>query len=192
MELRDNDRLDRWLDGALQQYGSAEPRGGIEGRILATIAAERQRLALRWRWGLAVASVLAICGALALWRGSFLNVPHTNKTVVVQVPIEQSRSNQIAPQMQEDDRGKLRIRGAAENSRRARKLKTVELASEPRLEQFPSPRPLSEQEQLLKRYVRDFPGQAEMVARAQADRQKEIEKLLAYESSKINSDQQER
>ena len=62
----------------------------------------------------------------------------------------------------------------------------------PRLDQFPSPRPLSEQEQMLARYVREFPQEAVLVARAQTERRKELEKLLADGPSKIDSDQQER
>jgi hypothetical protein len=68
----------------------------------------------------------------------------------------------------------------------------IEVAKEPRLSQFPSPRPLSEQEQLLVRYVTESPDEAVLVAKEQAERQKELEELIGNESSKADSDQIER
>ena len=39
MEPKNNERIaDRWLDGALKQYGKAEPRAGVEGRVLSESA----------------------------------------------------------------------------------------------------------------------------------------------------------
>jgi hypothetical protein len=46
------------------------------------------------------------------------------------------------------------------------------------LEQFPSPRPLSEQEIMLARFVEQFPREAAMIARAQT-------KLLAQEEEEM-------
>ena len=76
--------------------------------------------------------------------------------------------------------------------RSAPKIKAVDLASEPRLEQFPSPSPLSEEEKLLKEFVRNSPQEAVLVAQAQAERQKELDRLMADRASKSESDQQER
>jgi hypothetical protein len=47
-----------------------------------------------------------------------------------------------------------------------------------RRDQFPSPRPLSEEEKLLVRYVQNFPRDAVMIAQAQAESEAEIEKLM--------------
>jgi hypothetical protein len=60
------------------------------------------------------------------------------------------------------------------------------------LAQFPSPRPLTEQEQFLRIYVRNFPQQAAIVAQDQTKTDQEMEKLLADEFSVRESDQQER
>jgi hypothetical protein len=43
------------------------------------------------------------------------------------------------------------------------------VAEEPRLEQFPSPRPLSEQEEMLARYVQEETQEAKLVAKAQTE-----------------------
>jgi len=45
----------------------------------------------------------------------------------------------------------------------------------PRLKQFPSPRPLSEQEKLLVRYVNESPSDAVLIAKEQAARLREIQ-----------------
>ena len=39
-------KLDQWLDQALNDYGHAEPRLGLETRILASLATERTSLVL--------------------------------------------------------------------------------------------------------------------------------------------------
>jgi hypothetical protein len=51
----------------------------------------------------------------------------------------------------------------------------IEVAKEPRLSQFPSPRGLSEEEQLLVRYVTESPGEAVLVAKEQAERRREMD-----------------
>jgi len=45
----------------------------------------------------------------------------------------------------------------------------AQVRTEPHLEQFPSPTPLNEQEEMLVRYVRERRQEAVMVARARAE-----------------------
>ena len=144
MNPRDNDRLDQWLDSALQQYRSAEPRAGLEGRILANMAAEKQPFALRLRWGFAVATAAVICGTVVFWFETSSHVQHTNKAVAVQAPIEHRNTSHLSQQTPEHVAGKLRMKNVTARPR-APKIKAVDLASEPRLEQFPSPSPLSDE-----------------------------------------------
>lgn len=63
MENNERDRkLDRWLDEALSQYSAAEPRLGLEQRVLNRVRAEEQALAKRWnlwRWMPALAAIAA-------------------------------------------------------------------------------------------------------------------------------------
>jgi hypothetical protein len=189
----DKDRLDQWLDSALNVYGKAEPRAGLESRIVTNLAIERQRLAVRWGWGLVVASAAVTCGVLALWLGTFSHGPHsTNGVVAVRRAMQESNAIPVAPQAQRHFGTKLTIKGLPGRSGRARKMRTVDLASEPRLEQFPSARPLSEEEKLLKEFIRNSPQEAVLVAQVQAERQKELDRLMADQSSVSQPNQQER
>ena len=64
MENNERDRkLDQWLDEALSQYSAAEPRLGLEQRILAGVHAEERAQAGRktwWRWMTAFAAIAAV------------------------------------------------------------------------------------------------------------------------------------
>src|SRR5947208_1998971 len=108
MNLRDNNRLDQWLDSALSEYGEAEPRAGLEKRVMANLA-----------------------------------------------------------------------------------LRTTEI---PKMSQFPSPRPLSEQEKLLVRYVNESPNDAVLIAQEQAARLREMQERGLDKSIETTSgtNQQER
>src|SRR6266516_514222 len=72
MNPRDNDRLDQWLDSALNEYGKSEPRAGLEGRVLANLSAQARPSRIRspWPWALAGAS------AAVLLVGFWLGVGH--------------------------------------------------------------------------------------------------------------------
>jgi hypothetical protein len=189
MELNDNnkDRLDRWLDGALQQYGNTEPRTGLERRILTKLesAAQNRSRDRGWWWAWSTAAFMT-CLAVAVWVG--IDLHHaTKRTVATANPANaraSTKRSQSAPRQVATT--------VAHRARRRVSRPRIEVAQEPRLEQFPSARPLSEQEQLLARYVAELPQEAVMVANSQVERQKELEKLFADQSSKIESDQQER
>ena len=43
------------------------------------------------------------------------------------------------------------------------------MADNPKLDQFPSPQPLSEQEKILESYVANYPEHAALIARARAE-----------------------
>jgi hypothetical protein len=166
MEPRgDEKNASQWLDAALEQYGKAEPRTGLEGRVLANVRAEQERLPERWNWwpALAVVAVMLAVGVAVLLETG----RHAMKNGIAKVQ-PAVVSHQRAP-----DRGlntTLLPKTAAVQRKRPKPtqaFRTVE-AAEPRLEQFPSPQPLSEQEQMLARYVEDLPWEAKQVAQAQA------------------------
>jgi hypothetical protein len=61
--------------------------------------------------------------------------------------------------------------------------------ADPKLDVFPSPRPLSEEELALARYVRHFPSDAKLVAQAQEASEREVlakMQALANESTESN------
>ncbi len=194
MAQGNQDELDRVLDVALAKLKS-EPRAGLEERVLANLRAETARGAERvWRrWGVlaAVAAALVIVAALS-WRPGRSARP-TNH-VAIAMPTTQPASTQVAASG-EPREVRLQAGHALRKTRRPRAVEAVTAAAQPKLEQFPSPQPLSEQERALARYVSQFPHEAELIARAQEEYEKEIQQLMKNASGHTeggDSDEKER
>ena len=138
--------LDRWLDIALRERANAEPRGGLEQRVLARLASDRPKKFARWLvWAAAVAT-LVITFALA--------VLHPRR----QEPTMASRQ-EPAPVLDETRHGRdaaccVSARMQARNTPRAIVTQpAVRPKPErlPKLGTFPAPRPETTQELLLAR-----------------------------------------
>jgi hypothetical protein len=190
------DELDRMLDAALAKY-AAEPRAGLEERVLANLRNESAPVPDRawWRWS-AIAAVAAavIVTVLAL----SLRPDKPSRTVVV--------NHSSTPTEAPKDRGTEIVSNAHKNGTRPARPSTarkpamrppppeVAIASAPRLEQFPSPQPLSEQERLLQNYVAQNPEQAVLLARARTEalRQDQLEELNSFPSGEPARDSKER
>ena len=182
--------IDALLDSALKQYGSAEPRPGLENRVLANLRDERQRMTTRrWQCWPAVAVVTAICmvaiGMLLAKLGRHeaqAPVARENRS-----PIEVSGTE---PTQRKNVQAKqtiaMRVHGP-----RARPRHDTE-PENAKIDQFPSPEPLSEQEQILARYVAQFPHEADLMARAQTEliQQEMIERQTAASSESPSSEMQ--
>jgi hypothetical protein len=167
----DDQMLERELDMALAKYAAVEPRAGLEGRILANLKAEQEQAAARawWNWPRAAAvvgAVVMIVAALLVWR------PWN--------PGRDTASRHPSNRVQEGPRpqtgssaGSERVRQEAVIPERRKRNHSsrvpVVVAAEPRLEQFPSPRPLSDQEKILASYVARYPEHAALVAQARAE-----------------------
>ena len=170
MEPKKN-KLDQWLDQALNDYGHAEPRLGLETRILASLATERTRITRQTSWPWAFASVAAaLTVVVAIWAWMSTQKSH--------MPSANFANNSTALQQKEPaDREKSDIpvptTAIGKHGVRRQVAKAPQLAKSPRLSQFPSVRELSTQEQLLARYAREFPEQALEVAQAQAAAEQE-------------------
>jgi hypothetical protein len=158
--------LDDQLDAALAKYAAVEPRIGLEARILANLKAQQHAASPIgwWRWAASLATALAIAGLL-VWR-------------LETRPLEQLVHNPANPELQAQRQ--VATTNPAANSTVAPQLRksSVRLrkhsharavAKAPKLEQFPSPRPLTEQEKLLAEYVSRFQEEAVLVARARAE-----------------------
>jgi hypothetical protein len=159
MESEDRERfIDEWLEGALERRGRAEPRPGLENRILANIKTERERVPVRvWSWWpvwAGAAAILLIGGMASVRRNHEVGLP------VVSHVTAPAASKTLEPG----------ITAAAKKSPRP---STRKPAAAPRREQFPSPQPLSEQEQILARYIQQFPREAVLVAQAQTELSKQ-------------------
>jgi len=139
------------LEAALACYRPAEPRPGLEERILANLRTSPQaapRLRRGWLPVMATAAtVLIVLAALYLARR-----PAPQPTVVrrAEAPSATISSVPVKPTLP---------RRYAAARRPSRAAKQVAVAP-PRQERFPSPAPLSEQELLLLRYVSLAPKEA--------------------------------
>ena len=161
MDSENRERLlEERLDAALRQYGDIEPRLGLEGRILARVQAERNRLIFRpWRrWPASVATLFVVVTGLVfliMWKPT-RPVPRVTRSAAVSAA--RSQPPNLVSQPSTPVRSPL--------TRKVRQKPMVAAFAEPRLDQFPSPMPLSEQEEMLVRYVQERPHEAMMVARA--------------------------
>jgi hypothetical protein len=179
-ENRNGSRLDHELDTALAKYAAAvEPRDGFETRILANLQAAREREARRpsWRWVRAAVAVVAIVVMWLVWRPVtplYIEIAHdptSNARQEQPGEVASDASSVVTPERSLQPIPRSRIH----RSKKRNSLVPADVvAVQPKLDQFPSLRPLSEQERMLADYVAQFPADAALVARAQtALRQRE-------------------
>ena len=175
---------DDWLDAALRQYGQAEPRPGLENRVLAAVRAEREhRTSHKWPAWAALAAVTAI---LLIGAGVFLSNPRTGRVSAPLAKENQSPLERNAPAQSQAEGAQIeelagrRIRSGVPRTRPHHVLESATARSE----QFPSPEPLSAQEIILARYVEQFPHEADLMARAQTEltRQEMMEQQIPIAS----------
>jgi hypothetical protein len=195
------DEPDHTLDAALAKYAAVEPRAGLEDRVLANLRAERSRVpdSAWWRWGVAGALAAVVVVALALaWRSSGRPAhpvvenrpsptPQTTATtarVSLNGEEKQMRGKPAGPQKLVPVRRTTVHRAQAEPV----------ASANPKLDQFPSPRPLSEQEKILASYIEQYPERAILLARARTEqlRHDQLEEMRAGSSGDLPSDSDER
>jgi hypothetical protein len=180
MELSDKDPiLDHLVDSGLKRYSQVLPPAGLEMRVLANLRAEQEKRVVHpwpsWAAAVAVALCALAAGTLFMVRkpgnspepgihrslvdtaGPGLHSPATANSVLAPTL---STGSKWAP------------------SFRAR-TRVATISPEPRLGEFPSPAPLSEQEEMLVRYIRERPHEAALMARAQAELLKGDRQLFA-------------
>ena len=177
--------IDRWLDDAVAQYAKAEPRPGLEGRILARVAEARRESSqkLRW-WGALALSAAAILVAALVWHA---------QTEPTQVP-DSGVARVTAPTAtKEHDASGQQLGSSAKQAASEKPPSTiaqsrlprgvhavvVENIAWPKLERFPTPQPLSDQEQMLARYVEEYSGKAALMARVQTEMHLQDESEMA-------------
>ncbi|HTT19883.1 MAG TPA: hypothetical protein VMG82_13105 [Candidatus Sulfotelmatobacter sp.] len=158
--------LDPLIDAALAKYASVEPREGMEERILANLSCAKTSIGIRtwrnWRVAALIAAVLIVASSL-LWQEK--KAPHPPIVVHRPTPGEAPRAAYAAnrnagppPQTKLPQRRTNRLRAQREI-----------VAPVPKLAVFPSPLPLSEQEQILASYIAQYPEHAALVAEARMD-----------------------
>jgi hypothetical protein len=163
--MRDHD-FERELDAALAKYGAAEPRAGLEQRVLANLRTERASDVRRsWlRPAGALATAVVIAAILLGWR-----VHSRTNVTAVPVAAQQAARPSEAGKVTDAVNGRGERLIARRTTKRGTVRREAESAALPRLDQFPAPEPLSEQEKLLIRFVTDDPREAALVAQATAE-----------------------
>ena len=199
-QVAERDALDRELSAALAKYAAVEPRPGLEDRVLAHVRAERERIPIRswWRWSfvsvaVAIAAVIIVTVTLVL-RAGRPHAPAIANHSSAPVPIP--AAERPAPRVASNDSTNTGHPRAPQRAgiRRASRREAVAVAP-PRLDHFPSPQPLTEQELALAHYVSQFPQEATLIAQAQEEYEKEIQQAMKDarpETETNSSDQQER
>jgi hypothetical protein len=196
MDPRDGEReVEQWLDAALGQYGKVEPRTGLESRVLANLQSERNRIApKRRRWWAVGTVAVAVAIVAAVWfgEGSIPRIPPRTMETSTVTHRDNARVSRPSIHPSQVDR-----RPQEPPPPRLAKRPNHDFApvKAPKLEQFPSPSPMNEQEKMLARYVQEFPQRAALVARAQTELQKRDEREMAApwpkNAESTSSDQQE-
>ncbi|HEX6821072.1 MAG TPA: hypothetical protein VF123_03360 [Candidatus Sulfotelmatobacter sp.] len=171
------DETDRLLDAALKQYSAVQPREGLENRILAHLRSQSaERATHSWRGWLTAAAAVA---ALAVIITMSLR-PHAKpQSRVAQHPsaaLPAPKLTYTSPPKNAVQRPKRRLQ-AAPDTQVAKAL--------PKLDQFPSPQPLSQEELVLARYAMEFPAEATLIAKAQDEYEREVQREMRSTDSGI-------
>lgn len=167
--------IDQWLESALRQYSQAEPRAGLEGRVLANLQVERNRAAAPSRWwlalGTATAAAVAIAVAVWVWQSSHEMRPRNTAVILTTAQQEDVRESIKTGPVPKISHAAVSTpaRQVAKHNPASNPVRGLAVATTPKLEQFPSPQPLSEQEQILMNYVARDPENAALIAQAQAE-----------------------
>ncbi len=188
------DDLDRVLDAALAKYAAVDPRTGLEERVLAHVrTAPPQPPRRMWlQWSLAAGVVVIAFVAVLGWRSR--HAPHP---VIANRPPVTIQS----PSIQEvNSAAHSRAKVAAPKHASIRKslvhpVLAAKAVAHPKLDQFPSPQPLSTEEIALAQYVKNFPKEAQLVAQAQEEFAAEAQRIMnnaGSESRTSSPIQQER
>lgn len=160
-------RMDEMLDSLLANYSSAEPRPGLENRILANLRdAEEKEAAhgwwnFKWLWVGGVAAAIIV--AAVLISGQHRVAPPTNVVIRTSQPAPQEGIQSHAPAVRNET---VRIRPRKSLAHTRPQNATLALSERPAV--FPTPTPLSEQEKLLLSYLAGTPRE-EVVAQSHPD-----------------------
>jgi hypothetical protein len=143
--------VDQWLDATLSNYSKAEPRPGLESRVLANLQAERSRITSRghWWWAMGAAAALAAIVVTVL-IGESGRDQNRGKPVTASIA-KPEEAHRVAVQSDPAARTAHASTDALKHMPTNQSIQHPSAASEPRLAQFPSPRNLSKEELLLVR-----------------------------------------
>lgn len=148
--MNSDHNFDKFLDDALREYSAAEPRAGLEGRILANLRAAPAVSSWYARPAFAAAVTTALCAMLyGIWT-------------IMPVLSEHQRPPIVPNRLPAPVVARTRPRSDVETPRHAikKEVGSRETTQHQRASfaaQLPAPEPLSEQEKLLLALARENP-----------------------------------
>jgi hypothetical protein len=164
------------LDSLLSQYSSAEPRPGLETRILANLRQAQEPKPRLWMkpWLLGAGAALV---SLALWLLLLLQVRPSRQHAPIEAhkPEQRPKENDVSGTLLVKPR---RVITRIERSGAIPKMDEEETQGLPpsrRPAIFPTPMPLSEQEGFMFLYLANTPKE-ELIAQGRRDEEKKEEK----------------
>jgi hypothetical protein len=200
------DAIDRALNTVLAKYSAGEPRAGLEERVLANLRSKYDNIREPWwRRPMTIVPVSALAAimivtAVLTWRFERPHASVATKHSPPVAPAEQPASQSGVSRVTEDRGGrknpgglKMALSTKTGIQRRAhvqsvRDQPAVAGApTTPKLDQFPSRQPMSEQEAALILYVSEFHDEAVLIAQAQNTYEKELEKRIEAERAENES-----
>ena len=157
-------KLDELLDSMLREYSAVEPRPGLETRILANLKSSRAERKpwfsiSVWAWSGAAAAVVLLAVLVLHLARPAVQPPPTRVEAVKASPVQPAPVN--AAEGHETERRQARM------IQRTHKHHVQKLVDN-RPDVFPTPAPLSEQEELLMRYLAGTPKE-ELIAQSRPD-----------------------
>ena len=143
--------FDELLDGVLREDAAAEPRAGLEGRVMVRVRADR---ALprgcfsqdwnRWRRWLPVPAAACLVAAVSVWYVSDGRVPHPDAAAlrgsspVLAIPAVEAPKPMAADAQSNAPQVRERPLFAEAVARQPKRVRTASAESEPKLETFPA------------------------------------------------------
>jgi len=136
---------------------------------------------MSWKWMWAVPSLGALIVVLAVWFGH-----SSSKTAPGQARVRDENATVALPA----PRDVQSVSVEARQVRKTHRALKVAPEAEAKLPQFPSPRPMGEQELLLREYVERYPDEAILMAKQQDKFQAAVEQ--AEQELQRSSNREER
>jgi hypothetical protein len=161
-----SDPLEHELNKVLARYAAVEPRAGLHERVLANLRTQPPQAETRWLWpcSVAVAAAVVIVVIALTWRVGRPAHPAIADHPSTTSPSAKEPAAQIVANGRES--AVHSPKPAATRTIPHQPHPVVATAANPRLDQFPSPQQLSEQERILANYVAEYPQHAVLIARA--------------------------
>jgi len=181
------DEMDRMLAATLANYAAVEPPAGLEERVLAHLRVGPLRPPLRgWlHWGFAGAVAVIVVVAVLAWIST--RRPHFPIAHHPPATIPQRATQETKPALHATHEVAA-VKPASKRKPVARRAPvSTAVAAYPKLDQFPSPQPLTAEEIALARYVKNFPKDARLVAQTQEEFELEAQKEMTEGSETWSS-----